>query len=134
MTEASRPRRRRAAAPPQATLHPQAVTAQPAADLTLLRALAGLLQRLEASRLRVSAEQYRAVARQLAQALSDVHADAALHALLDANPAAAEIYENQNYRHAGLCRCALELALWSEFLAREVLHKAALCAREKPLR
>ena len=93
-----------------------------------------MLQRLEASRLRVSAEQYRAVARQLAQALSDVKADASLHALLDAHPAAAETYENQNYRHAGLCRCPLELALWSEFLAREVLHKAALCAREKPLR
>jgi hypothetical protein len=91
-------------------------------DLALLRARAGLLQRLEASRLRVSADQYRSVARQLAQALSDVHADATLHALLDAHPAAAEIYENQNYRHAGLCRCPLELALWSEFLAREVLQ------------
>ena len=130
MTEASQPKRRRTAAAQQ----PVVETTHPPADLAVLRALAGLLQRLEATRLRVSAQQYRSVARQLAQAMSDVRPDAHLHALLDAHPAAAEIYENQQYHHAGLCRCPLELSLWSEFLAREVLHKAALCAREKPLR
>jgi hypothetical protein len=102
-------------------------------DIALVRALASLLQRLEASKVRVAAGQYRAVALQLAQALAGMRADGELHALLDAHPAAAELYENQNYPHAGLCRCPLELALWSEFLAREVLHKAALRARERPL-
>ncbi len=46
-------------------------------------------------------------------------------ALLDAFPAAAEVYENLRYDRAGLCRTALDRSVASERLARDALRRAA---------
>jgi hypothetical protein len=48
----------------------------------------------------------------------------ALAALLDTHPAAAELYENVNYQHAGLCRSALDASLDAERQARQAIHLA----------
>lgn len=95
------------------------------ARLHTLAALAGLLQRLEHRPLTVSADQYRDVARRVAALLEQAEPDAHLHALLDAAPAAAEIYENVRYRHAGLCRAPLEAALNAELAATQAIARAA---------
>ena len=47
-----------------------------------------------------------------------------LSALLDAFASAAELYENLNYRHAGLCRSPLELSLAAEQQARQAIERA----------
>jgi hypothetical protein len=44
--------------------------------------------------------------------------------VLDAYPAAAQLYENQNYQHAGLCRSPLEASLDAELRARQVIDRA----------
>ncbi|WP_119155707.1 hypothetical protein [Caldimonas tepidiphila] len=93
--------------------------------LEIVVVLARLLERLERSPAGVSPAQYRDVAERLRQALEAAPADAALQAVLDAFPAAAELYENLHYRHAGLCRTPLEPALAAELLAREVIGRAA---------
>lgn len=97
--------------------------------LQVVLVLARLLQRLESRPRGVSADQYRDVAGRLAHALGEVPADRTLQAILDAYPAAAELYENLNYRHAGLCRSPLELALGTEMAAREAIGKAARLPR-----
>ncbi|HEX6706998.1 MAG TPA: hypothetical protein VF169_19730 [Albitalea sp.] len=92
--------------------------------LTVVLTLAHVLEQLERSGT-VGAEQYRLVARRLADELAAVPVDAVLQAVLDAHPAAAEVYENLNYRHAGLCRSPLERALSAELKAKEAIAKAA---------
>lgn len=93
-------------------------------DLTVTHVLAELLERLEGSAVPVAAEQYRAVVLHLVNELCDVEPGPALGALLDTHPAAAELYENANYQHAGLCRSALDLSLSAERQAKEVLDRA----------
>ncbi len=88
-------------------------------------ALAHLLERLERSTQPVSAEQYRSVVDRLSQALARVPAGDALQAVLGAHPAAAELYENMNYQHAGLCRSPLDQALGAELKAREAIGRAS---------
>ncbi|MEW6704029.1 MAG: hypothetical protein AB1430_04180 [Pseudomonadota bacterium] len=95
------------------------------ASLTVVAALAQLLQRLELSREPVSADQYRSVVRRLADALHEAAPGEALEALLNAFPAAAELYENLNYQHAGLCRAPLEAALNAELAARQWIARLA---------
>lgn len=95
------------------------------APLQAVLMLAGLLERLECSAEPVSAPQYRTVVQRLAQALQQVPADRLLQAVLDAHPAAAELYENLNYRHAGLCRSPLEPALQAELQARDAIARVA---------
>ncbi|WP_198970123.1 hypothetical protein [Xylophilus sp. ASV27] len=85
--------------------------------------LAGLLERLEAAG-PSDAGQYRDVVARLTAELADVAHDAALDRLLDASPAAALLYENLNYQHAGLCRSLLDASLASEKLAREAIGRA----------
>jgi hypothetical protein len=85
--------------------------------------LAGLLQRLE-SRSGADAGQYRDVVARLTRELTDVAPGAALDELLAAAPVAAEIYENLNYQHAGLCRSPLEASLAAELSARELIAQA----------
>ena len=92
--------------------------------LTVVMTLAHVLEQLERSA-RVGADQYRAVVQHLSEELVKVPADAALRAVLDAHPAAAEVYENLNYRHAGLCRSPLEWSLRAEMSAKDVLRRAA---------
>ena len=85
--------------------------------------LAALLERLD-QRGGADAGQYRDLAARLAVELTDVAHDAALEALLEASPAAAAIYENLNYQHAGLCRTPLDAALGAELLARDAIARA----------
>ena len=100
-------------------------------DLTVTHVLAELLERLEQSRVFVSAEQYRPVARHLVSELGDVEPGSALGALLDSHPAAAELYENVYCQHAGLCRSALDASLASEQQTKEVLGRAMRAAKNR---
>lgn len=93
--------------------------------LTVVLTLAHVLQRLEGSREPVGAEQYRSVVAHLSDELEQIPPSADFQALLEAYPAAAELYENLNYRHAGLCRSPLELSLAAELRAREAIARAA---------
>ena len=83
--------------------------------------LARVLERLERSCVPVDAEQYRAVVNHLATELASVQNDASLEAVLETFPATAELYENLNYGHAGLCRSPLEPALSAELGARSLI-------------
>ena len=103
-------------------------------DLTVTHVLAELLERLERSAVPVGAEQYRSVVQHLVSELGEVEPGTALGALLDSHPAAAELYENVYYQHAGLCRSALDASLAAERQAKEVLDRAMRRAmdRSKP--
>ncbi len=92
-------------------------------QLQTVLALAGVLQRLEASREPVSPEQYRSVVTHLADALGSAAPGEVLDAILSAHPAAADLYENLHYEHAGLCRSHLEPAMRAELSARDLLGR-----------
>ncbi len=102
----------------------------PKTDLAVTHVLAQLLERLEHSAVPVGAEQYRSVVEHLVQEFSDVEPGAELGRLLDAYPAAAEVYENLNYQHAGLCRSGLDAALAAEVSARKAIERAQRLAIE----
>jgi len=93
--------------------------------LAVVLALARLLHRLERSTEPVAPEQYRVVVERLARALREAPMDESLQAILTLFPDAAELYENLNYAHAGLCRSSLEASLAAELLAREAIGNAA---------
>ena len=86
--------------------------------------LARVLERLEHSAEGVDAEQYRSVVNHLASELAVAPQDAGLQAVLHACPSAAELYENLNYQHAGLCRSGLDAAMATEVAARAAIDKA----------
>ena len=67
----------------------------------------------------------RGVVLRLTESLRDASAGVALDRLLGVFPAAAEVYENLRYPHAGLCRAPLETSLNTEFAARAALDRAA---------
>jgi hypothetical protein len=92
-------------------------------------ALARLLERVESSPARVDADQYRRLVTQLTAALSDDLPAQALDAILAAHPAAAELYENLHYRHAGLSRVSLERSVASERLASRLIAQVAAAAK-----
>ena len=81
----------------------------PKTDLAVTHVLAQLLEKLEHSPV---------------HEFEDVEQGAELGRLLDAYPAAAEVYENINYQHAGLCRSALDASLSAEVSAREAIARA----------
>jgi hypothetical protein len=93
-------------------------------DLIVTHVLAELLERLELSVEPVGAEQYLSVVQHLVNELGDVEPGLALAALLDTHPAAAELYENVNYQHAGLCRSALDTSLDAERRAKQAIRLA----------
>ncbi|MES2412842.1 MAG: hypothetical protein V4614_03520 [Pseudomonadota bacterium] len=99
-------------------------TPTPKTDLTNTLVLAELLERLDLSAIPVDANQYRIVAEHLASEFGEVAQGDELRALLDTHPAAAELYENLNYQHAGLCRSALDTSLASEQLAKQAIANA----------
>ena len=88
--------------------------------------LARMMDRLEGSATPVDAEQFRTLVVRITAELEAAPHDAALEAVLDAFPSVAELYENINYRHAGLCRSPLEPALTAELSARKAIEAARL--------
>ncbi|MBU2285292.1 MAG: hypothetical protein KKC79_00155 [Gammaproteobacteria bacterium] len=92
-------------------------------DLAVVHVLAQLLERLEHSAQPVSAAQYRSVVDHLSEELREVDSNAGLGKLLDGYPAAAELYENLNYQHAGLCRSALDASLSAEMDAKKAIER-----------
>jgi len=99
---------------------PEQSPARPSVVITL----AHLLERLERSPVAVDPVQYRSVVTHLVQEFESVKPGETLNAVLDSYPAAAELYENLQYQHAGLCRSALEFSLSAELQARDVIDKA----------
>jgi hypothetical protein len=89
--------------------------------------MAALLERLERTPRAASAEQYRSVVKRVDQLLAEAEPGEALHALLEVAPATAEIYENRQYAHAGLCRSPLDASLAAE---KEAV--AAIARSRKP--
>lgn len=96
----------------------------PKTSLTVTHVLAGLLERLEHSPVPVDPVQYRSVVEHLVSEFADVQLGPAFGALLDTHPAAAELYENLNYQHAGLCRSSLDASLAAEQQARRFIQAA----------
>ncbi len=94
-------------------------------DFRTLLALAQLLERLERTPVERSPDQYRALVQRLSGELANVEPGPDLHALLDACPATAELYENLHYVHAGLCRSPLDESLNAEKRARQLISAAA---------
>ncbi|MDO5289734.1 MAG: hypothetical protein Q4F13_08895 [Pseudomonadota bacterium] len=84
--------------------------------------LAQLLERMEAGRAPVDAHQYRAVATRLGVALQDTGVD--FSPLLQSSTAAAHVYENLHYAHAGLCCAPLDQAANAELAARQAIERA----------
>jgi hypothetical protein len=97
---------------------------QSPARLTVAVLLSQLLERLDRSAEPVGAEQYRSVVRHLKEEFVELGSENTLSALLDAYPSAAELYENLNYQHAGLCRSPLDRSLDAEVLARQAIERA----------
>jgi hemoglobin-like flavoprotein len=93
-------------------------------QLTVIATLAAVVERLEHSKVPVSAAQYRSVVQRLMAELTDVQPDAALKSLFEASTAATEIYENLHYQHAGLCLKPLDQSLEAELSARRAIDKA----------
>jgi len=96
---------------------------QSPARLAVAVLLSQLLERLDRSPEPVGAEQYLSVVRHLKNEFDGLGTESALSALLDAYPSAAELYENLNYQHAGLCRSPLELGLAAELQARVLIER-----------
>ena len=96
--------------------------------------LASLLERLERMPGPIVARQYRWVAQRLAEELQRSPDDERLRAMLDALPAAATVWENLHYAHAGLCRQDLDTALAAEQAARRLIARARRTAGPAPAR
>jgi hypothetical protein len=92
--------------------------------------LARVLERLDRSTVAVDPQQYRGVVEHLADVLRGMPHDAALEAVLEASPATAELYENLQYQHAGLCRSPLEVSLNAELAARAAIDAARKAAAQ----
>ena len=93
-------------------------------DLTATRVMAALLERLDQSSAKVDPQQYHSVVLRLSDALRDLGGSQGIDAILDGYPSAAELYENLQYQHAGLCRTPLDSALSAEQLARQWITQA----------
>jgi hypothetical protein len=96
---------------------------------SVINTLAYLLERLDRSREAVGAEQYLSVVQHLSEELDNAPRDGALQMVLDEHPATAELYENLNYRHAGLCRSPLDISLAAELKAKEAIEHAKTGSR-----
>lgn len=93
-------------------------------DLGAAVALARLLERLEGDPTQAGGGQYQLMVRKLGALLEAVKPGPGLTALLDNYPAAAQVYENLHYAHAGLCRSPLEAATQAEQLAVQAISRA----------
>ncbi|MBI3346261.1 MAG: hypothetical protein HY020_03500 [Burkholderiales bacterium] len=82
-----------------------------------------MLQALEGQGRAADPHQYQLLVQKLSAELHEHQGHESLPGLLDHFPAAAEVYENLQYAHAGLCRVPLEMSLSSELAARELLGR-----------
>jgi hypothetical protein len=96
---------------------------------SVINTLAYLLERLDRSSVAVGAEQYLSVVQHLSEELGNAPTDDVLQNVLDEHPATAELYENLNYRHAGLCRSPLDISLAAELKAKDVIERARTASR-----
>ncbi len=85
--------------------------------------LAGLLESVERGFQRTDADGYRRLAERLRTELADITPDDQLRQVLAASPAAAEIYENLHYAHAGLCLRPMDAAVRAEKAAAELISR-----------
>lgn len=92
-------------------------------ELLAIARLAQLLQGLEGQAAGPDPHQYRLLVDKLSAELREQQGHEALPRLLDHFPAAAEVYENLQYGHAGLVRAPLELSLTSELATRSLLER-----------
>ena len=97
-----------------------------------LALLAQLFERMDRGSRPVDGAQYRDVALRLSQEIEQTDDHEAVQALLSASPAAAELYENMHYAHAGLCRSPLDAALAAEAAAVAAIHAARQRAANWP--
>lgn len=93
-------------------------------NLAVTHVLAVLLERLERSQLPVCADQYRSVVKHLVNEFNAVPLGTPLEALLDAHPAAAELYENLNYEASGLCCSSIVLSMAARQQADAAIARA----------
>ncbi len=93
--------------------------------IEIVIALSRLLERVEATGVKIGADQYRALVRQLKGALSAPLPQAALEAILRAHPDSAELYENMHYAQSGLSRSPLERSVATEMLATQAIDRAS---------
>lgn len=94
------------------------------ARLQALAATALLLERLDSSpRSSATATQYQGLVRQLDRLLGEAEREPGLKLLLENLPSLAELHENRQYAHAGLCRSPLEAAVSAERAASELLQR-----------
>jgi hemoglobin-like flavoprotein len=105
-----------------------AKTTAAAPSLAVVHTLAALLERLDHSTVAVGADQYRSVVTHLVDELATVEPGEALKSLLDAHPAAAQVYENLHYQHAGLCRSSLDFSLAAELQAKAIIERVKRAA------
>jgi len=102
---------------------PDITSTQVPTDLRPLAAMGLLLERLERLPRSATAAQYRDVVTKIQELLRQATPGIALDALLAALPATAEVYENLQYAHAGLCRSHLDSALKAELAVKGLLEK-----------
>lgn len=95
----------------------------PTQNRTLV-ALAQVLHKLEFGGQSVDPGQYRSVVQHLVTELEAHAGEAGVEAVLEAAPSVAELYENLQYAHAGLCRSPLEAAVKAEKEALAAIAKA----------
>jgi len=92
-------------------------------ELMPLVRFAQLLQALDGQGGAADPHQYQVLVGKIATELRTHQGHPALDGLLDHLPASAEIYENLQYGHAGLCRMPLGRAVESELAMRELLDR-----------
>ncbi len=105
-----------------------AVTRTLPESFRVLLTLAQLLERMERRLVPMAADQYRSVVEHLSRELAEVPPGDDLDFMLRAFPATAELYENLQYAHAGLCRSSLDASLDAELKAREALARIGKAA------
>jgi len=88
-------------------------------------ALARLLERVERHPSAPHPDQYRALVRQLAEALDADLPEEALKAVFGAYPASGEVYENRHYARSGLSRAPLERSIQTEMVTAQLLRRVA---------
>ena len=109
---------------------PSAQSDAAGARLATVIALARILERVERGEPSLDAVQYQVLVERLKAALSADLPPEALTAVLGAYPAAAELYENLHYAHAGLSRAPLERSIATEQAAAQLLARISRASRQ----